>query len=49
MSDWFARQNEVELADRDQYRITSRVIECTKFVTGKVMKCVIEFSLTKIV
>lgn len=48
MSNWFSRQNDIELAERDQFKIISKVIECEKHPDGKIKKCVIEFTLEQI-
>lgn len=48
MSAWFAKTNEIELADREEWTIKSRVVECITYPeNGKVKKCAIEYTFVK--
>jgi hypothetical protein len=40
---WFAKMNEIELADRSEYHIVNKLINCTT-LHGAVKSCEIEFS-----
>lgn len=40
---WFAKSNEVELADRDRYQIDTEVIKCEKYANGNIKMCAIKF------
>lgn len=44
---WFSKSNEIELADREKWEIVSSVADCSKYPTGKVRKCVIEYTFKK--
>ena len=48
LASWFSKINEVELADRDQYEVASEVLDCKKYVDGKVKKCSIQFYLKEV-
>lgn len=45
LAGFFSRANEIELADREKYEILPTVIECQKWPSGTVKKCVIRFTL----
>lgn len=45
MGAWFAKAEEIELADRDKMVITSNVLNCERFANGLAKKCQIQFSL----
>jgi|GEM_PF-4470958 hypothetical protein len=47
---WFAKMDEIELADRTQYQVTSEVIKCLRWPTGlKPVKMIkVKFSFEKI-
>lgn len=40
---WFAKTNEIELADRDHYGVDTEVVECVKDEAGNIRLCVIKF------
>lgn len=46
---WFSKMNEIELADRTQYTIKSKVVDCTKWPNGKVRLCKLNYYFAKIV
>lgn len=48
MAAWFSQVAEIELADREKYKITDKIVECVKFDTGQIKKCSIQFSLDPI-
>lgn len=49
MSAWFSKTNEIELADREEWAVDGRMIECTLHPgSTKVKKCVIEYTFKKI-
>lgn len=48
MASWFTRTNEIELADREKFSIVSDIIDCRKYETGQIKKCVIEYTFKKI-
>lgn len=41
----FNRMNEVEMADREKFDITSKVRDCSNHENGMIKRCVIEFAL----
>ena len=43
-STWFNEINHIELADRSEFQIINKVVECEKYSTGEMKKCVIKFS-----
>lgn len=45
---WFTRLNNIELADRNLYRIISKVDKCEKYPDGSVRECEIIFSFERI-
>lgn len=48
LAGWFSKMNEIELSDREQYKITTEVIDCESHPNGLVKKCVIKYFFTKI-
>lgn len=48
LANWFQRQNEIELADRNAYKVTTEVIALDRYPDGKVRKCVVAFYFSKI-
>lgn len=46
-SAWFNKMNEIELADREEYEIVSEIVECLKFESQEIKKCVIKFTFKK--
>lgn len=48
LASWFAKMNEIELADRDEWKIESVVDTCTNYSSGGVRMCVVAFNLVKI-
>lgn len=48
LSSWFTRMNEIELADRDQFKISTEVLSCERYKTGEVMIFMASFSFEKI-
>ncbi len=40
---WFAKTNEIELADRDHYGIDTEIVDCQKDSNGIVRVCRIKF------
>lgn len=40
---WFAKMNEIELADRDRYEVASAIVECEKYLDGSVKTCALEY------
>lgn len=48
MASWFSKVNEIELADRDKFKIESKVLDCRKWPDGTIKKCWIEFYLKEI-
>ena len=46
MATWFNHVESVELADREDGEITSRVLECKEWPNGHPQLCAIEFSWT---
>lgn len=45
ISNWFNKMTEIELTDRIQYKIVSKIINCTMYSEKQVKSCIIEFSL----
>lgn len=45
MASWMNQVNEIELADRDHYKISSSVHNCLKYDSGKVKEISIQFYL----
>lgn len=45
---WFAKMNEIELADRDDYEVASEILKCIKHQNGMAKECVIKYSFQKI-
>jgi hypothetical protein len=45
MAAWFNRMNEIELADRGLYEISSEVVECLKYENGQVKQCKLRYFL----
>lgn len=48
MAGWFSKVNEIELADRDHYKVTSETIWCDKYPNGSVKRCSIGFYFEEI-
>lgn len=48
MASWFAKMNQIELSDREEYDIVSKVVKCEKWDSGKVKMCVIEYTFQKL-
>lgn len=48
MASWLNQVNDVELADREQYKITSQVRDCVKNDLGDVRSVSIQFNLEPI-
>jgi hypothetical protein len=46
MAEWFTKMNEVELADRDQYKISGEVVECEMNGKGMPKRIRISFSFS---
>ena len=49
LASFFAKVNEVELADREKFQVVSEVIECVRNNFNKVRVCVIKYSLEEII
>lgn len=47
MGAWWAKLNEIELADRNEWRMDTDVIECVKWPNGRVQMCSIRFVFQK--
>lgn len=45
---WFNKTNEIELADREKYKIISETIRCSKHFNGRIAECNIRFSLAEL-
>lgn len=43
MAAWFSQVDEIELADRDEYEVVSKVLSCEKYQSGRVKTCSIMF------
>ena len=41
---WFSKMNEIELADREHYKIESEILKCTMYQDGSVKRCKISFT-----
>lgn len=48
MAAWFSKATEVELADRDQYRIEAVVTKCERYEFGGIFRSAIKFFLKPI-
>lgn len=48
MAAWFNQVTEIELADREEFKISEKIVDCVKFDTGEIKKCSIQFSLDRI-
>lgn len=48
LASWFSKMNEIELADRDEWTISSEVKHCEKWPNNKVKKCVIQFEFKRL-
>lgn len=48
LSEWFNNISDIELADRDQYKISSSLLNCIAWPNGNVQYCRISFYLQKI-
>lgn len=48
LSSWFNKMNEIELADRSEYEISSEVLSCTQYPDGGTKRCKIEFTFKKL-
>jgi hypothetical protein len=47
-SSWFNKVNEIELADRSEFKINSKVIECNEDILGLISRCKVEYFLSPI-
>jgi hypothetical protein len=45
---WFNKMNEIELADRTQYKITAECVSCVKYHSGKISEAKIKFFFEEI-
>lgn len=45
---FFTKTNDIELADREKYKIKSKVMECVKYSNKKVKRCVIKYTFEKV-
>lgn len=48
VSSWFQRMNDMELADRDKYELTTEVVKCEEWPSGSVRKCILSVHLKSI-
>ena len=47
LAGWWAKMNEIELADREEYKIYSNVINCVKYPNDLIKECSIEYIYKK--
>ncbi len=47
LAGWWSKMNEAELADRDEFKIYSEIVECLKYDNGSVKSCSIEYTFKK--
>lgn len=40
---WFAKVSDIELADREKYKIESEIVTCAKYPNGLVKSCTMKF------
>lgn len=45
---WFNKVDNIELEDREKFRITSQIVSCDKWKDDTVKSCVIEYSLEEV-
>lgn len=45
---WFSKVDEIELADRDQYRVVGECVVCRKYENGIVRECVVDYYFEKV-
>lgn len=48
LASWFTEVTKIELADRTEYHIVGRIVECLKHSNGQIRKCQIEYSYEKV-
>lgn len=48
LASWFERLNEIELADRDHYRVAPKVIKCDNYPNGRIKHCEIAFNFQEV-
>jgi len=48
MATWFSKLNDIEMADREQYKVVAEMDECHKYPNGQVSKAKVSFYFTDI-
>lgn len=48
LASWFNKTNEIELADREKWTIVSAVVDCDKYPSGAVKRCILEYTFKQI-
>lgn len=43
LASWWSNLNDMEIADRNKFEITSEVVGCDKYTDGKIKVCRVEF------
>lgn len=46
---WFNKLSEIELADRDTHEVVSELVECDKYPSGNIKKCVLKYIFRELV
>lgn len=49
LASYFSKINDIELGDRDQVEIKTKIINCNKHTNGLISTCTLEFTLESIV
>jgi hypothetical protein len=47
LAHWFSKINDIELAERPQFQVTSEIVNCEKHANGNVKLCVIRYSFSE--
>jgi hypothetical protein len=48
LASWFSKMNEIELADRNSFKIESMIVSCDKYSNGKIRKCILDYYFERV-